>query len=270
MRKIKVGIVGCGTIGSELAAACQTRMVDAVTLVGICDIDDNKAKLLKQSLKGTVDILRLNELIRKVDLIVEAASASVSANILKQAIKAGKDILIMSTGGLLGGEDLLEKAARAGIKVYLPSGAVCGLDGLKSASIGKIDSVTLTTRKPPKGLKGAPYIKEKNIDLASINKETIIFDGNAIEAVRAFPQNVNVCAVLSLAGLGAGNTRVRIVTSPDYTKNIHEVEIRGKSGSIYTKTENVPSKTNPKTSQLAAFSAIATLEGITKNVKIGT
>jgi aspartate dehydrogenase len=147
---------------------------------------------------------------------------------------------------------------------------LCGIDGLKSASVGKIDSVTLTTRKPPKGLEGAPYIMKNNINLSLIKEETVIFNGTAGEAVNGFPQNVNVAAILSLAGLGAANTRVRIVTSPDYTKNVHEVEIKSRSGVITTRTENVPSKINPKTSQLAVFSAIATLKGAVNTVKMGT
>ena len=155
-------------------------------------------------------------------------------------------------------------------RVYLPSGAVCGIDGLKSCRAGSIYSVTLTTRKPPRGLEGAPYLKEKNIRLSDIKGETVIFDGTAREAIKGFPQNVNVCAALSLAGIGADKTRVRIMTSPEYTKNIHEVRIEGDSGNISTRTENVPSKANPKTSQLAVFSAIATLEGIAKSVRVGT
>jgi len=270
MRKIKVGIIGCGTIGSELARACQTRLKDSVDLVGICDLIEEKAELLQKSLKEKTPVLKLDDLIKRSGLIVEAAGAAISADVLKKTINGKKDVLIMSIGGLLGNESLLEDAQDAGIRVYLPSGALCGIDGLKSASIGRIDSVTLTTRKPPKGLAGAPYITKNNIDLSSIKEETIIFDGTADDAVKGFPQNVNVAAILSLAGPGAANTRVRIVTSPDYTKNIHEVEIKGESGNITTRTENLPSKVNPKTSQLAVFSAIATLEGIVKSVRMGT
>ena len=270
MKKVGVGIIGCGTIGSELAIACNDRMRESLYLSGICDQDGKKAVSLKRLLKGRALILNMDGLIRKADLIVEAASASSSADILKKAIKNKKDIMIMSIGGLIGNEDLLEKAAKAGIKVYLPSEAVCGIDGLKSGSAGRIDSVTLITRKPPKGLEGAPYLKEKNIKLSDIKNETVIFEGSAKEAIKGFPQNVNVCAALSLAGIGADRTRVRIVTSPGYTKNIHEVEIKGDFGNISTKTENAPSKSNPKTSRLAVLSAIATLEGIIKSVRIGT
>jgi aspartate dehydrogenase len=270
MKKIKVGIIGCGTIGGEIAMACRNRMRDAIDLIGICDADKEKAALLKKALKDKAPVLKLDDIIKKADLVVEAASAKVSAAVLKKAIIGKTDIMIMSIGGLLGNENLLEKAARAGIKVYLPSGAICGIDGLKSASIGRIDSVTLTTRKPPKGLMGAPYLKENNIDVWKLKEETVIFSGNALDAVKGFPQNVNVCAILSLAGLGARKTRVKLITSSGYTKNIHEIEVKGEFGNFTTRTENVPSKTNPKTSQLAVFSAIATLEGVAKRVKIGT
>lgn len=268
--KIKVGIIGCGTIGSEIARACQSRLKDSIDLIGICDISEERAELLHKSLEGNLPVLALDDIIRKSDLIVEAAGARISADVLKRAIAAKKDVLIMSIGGLLGNEGLLDDARRAGIGVYLPSGALCGIDGLKSASMGRIDSVTLTTQKPPKGLTGAPYIIDKKIDLSSIKGETVIFDGTANDAVKGFPQNVNVAAILSLAGIGAARTRVRIITSPDYTKNIHEVEIKGESGNIVTRTENLPSKVNPKTSQLAVFSAIATLEGVVKSVRMGT
>lgn len=270
MKKIRVGIIGCGTIGSEIAKACAGALSEKLDLAAICDLDEAKAAELNKILNRKIAVLKPEELIRKVDLVIEAASAKISASILERAIKAGKGILIMSVGGLLGREDLLKLAEDKRVRVYLPSGAICGLDGLKSAATGRIDSVTLTTRKPPKGLEGAPYIKAKGINLSSISEETVIFEGDARQAMEGFPQNINVSAVLSLAGIGAGRTRVKIVTSPDYTKNIHEVEVVGESGRIITRTENVPSPANPKTSMLAVLSAIATLKGITESVRIGT
>lgn len=270
MKKIRVGIVGCGVIGTSIAAACRSRLAHAVELAGVCDIDDNKIIALNRSLKKKVRALKLDQLIKKTDLVVEASSAITSSKIVEKCVKNNRDCLVMSVGGLLGRESLLKKALDKGVKVYIPSGAVCGIDALKAASIGKITSVTLTTRKPPKGLEGAPYLADKGIDVNAVTEETVIFEGSAGDAVKGFPANVNVSAVLSLAGIGAENTRVRIVTSPDYKKNVHEVEITGNSGRITTRTENVPSETNPRTSALAIYSAIATLEGIVRSVRIGT
>jgi aspartate dehydrogenase len=270
MKKLKIGIIGCGTIGREIALACRKKLSGKLDLAAVCDADRHKVTALKETVGGRVRILDMDPLIKAVDIVVEAASAKISASVLERCIDIRKSVVIMSVGGLLGKEALLKKAASKGVKVYIPSGAICGLDGLKSASAGKIDSVTLTTRKPPRGLQGAPYLVKKGIDVSKIKEETVVFQGSAEDAVKGFPQNVNVAAVLSLAGIGAKKTRVRIVTSPGYTKNIHEIEIAGDCGRIMTRTENVPSKTNPKTSALAFLSAIATLEGATKSVRIGT
>jgi len=270
MKKIGVGIIGCGAIGSEIAAACRNRLKAKVDLIAVCDIDMKKAGSLAGRLGKGVEALTMDELIKKADLVIEAASAAISAGVVERCIKEKKDCMVMSVGGLLDKEKLLESARDKGISLYIPSGALCGLDGLKAASIGRIDSVTLTTRKPPKGLAGAPYLKAKNIDVAGIDKETVIFEGTALEAVQGFPQNINVAAVLSLAGIGAEKTRVRIVTSPSYSANIHEVEIAGECGMIKTRAENVPSPNNPKTSYLAIMSAIAVLEGIASGIRIGT
>jgi len=270
MRRIKVGIIGCGTIGTEIARACQNRLKSNVELAAICDADEKKPGALNKTLKKKVRVLKLNNLINKCDFVVEAASAKISADILKRCIKNKKNCLVMSVGGLLGKEKLLESARSKGVKVYIPSGAICGIDGLKSASVGRIESVAITTRKPPRGLVGAPYLIEKGIDVAGLKEETVVFEGTAADAVKGFPQNINVSAVLSIAGIGAELTRVKIVASPNCASNIHEVEIIGEFGHITTRAENVPSKTNPKTSALAIFSAIATLEGAVSSVRIGT
>ncbi|MDP3804840.1 MAG: aspartate dehydrogenase [Candidatus Omnitrophota bacterium] len=269
-KRLKVGIVGCGTIGSEIARACQNRLKNKIELAAICDADEKKTAALNEILNKKVRVLKFGDLIKKCDFVVEAASAKISADLLNRCIKNKKSCLIMSVGGLLGNEKLLELARSKGVKVYIPSGAICGIDGLKSASVGEIESVTITTRKPFAGLVGAPYLIQKGIDVVGLKKETVVFEGTAADAVKGFPQNINVSAVLSIAGIGSKDTRVRIVASPDCKSNIHEVEIVGEFGKIATRCENVPSKANSKTSALAIFSAIATLEGAILSVHVGT
>jgi aspartate dehydrogenase len=143
------------------------------------------------------------------------------------------------------------------------------LDGLKSASIGTIERISLTTTKNPKGLEGAPYILQQKIDLRALTQAAVVFEGAASEAVRGFPANVNVAATLSLAARGVP-VHVKIVADPNIHVNRHEIVVEGEFGKIFTKVENVPSPSNPKTSYLAALSAIATLRSIVEPVKIGT
>ncbi|MBN1405502.1 MAG: aspartate dehydrogenase [Candidatus Omnitrophica bacterium] len=269
MKNLKIGIIGCGAIGSKLARVIDKDLSDKVIVSGICDSDKQKAIALQKEIKSKPDILDIDALIKKSDFVIEAASAKSSADILKKAVFAKKDIMLMSIGGLLGNEELLNKANEEHIRVYLPSGAICGIDGVKAASQAKIKSARLITRKPPKGLKGAPYIVEKNIDLDGIKEETIIFNGTASEAVKAFPANINVSAILSLAGIGAKETRVTIIAVPGAEVNSHEIEVAGDFGKLTTKTENVSCPDNPKTSYLAVLSAIATLKQILSSVKIG-
>ena len=266
---LRIGIIGCGTIGSELSKAIGARIPEA-SLVALADIDEGKARKLADSLPGNPPVLSPEELISQVDLVVECASVSVSAEMAEKTLSRGKDILVMSVGGLLGRENLFLLARKKNCRIYLPSGALAGLDGVKSAAAGRVDSVTLTTRKPPTGLKGAPYLLEKGIDLNSLTEEKVVFEGTAEEAIEGFPKNINVAAALSLAGIGAAETRVRIVADPKISRNVHEIEVEGEFGKLISRTENLPSPSNPKTSFLAILSAIATLKAIVNPVRVGT
>jgi len=268
---IKVGIVGCGTIGKELAVACQKRFSDEVTMEALADEDPAHARKLQGKLKPKPKIVSVDELIRRCDLVIEAASKQAAYEVAKKALSIGKDVMVMSVGGILGREKEIFNLARTHrCCLYLPSGGVVGIDGLKAARIGKIHRVTLTTRKPPHGFEDAPYVIRHKIPLKHLKQEKLLFEGNALAAVRGFPKNINVSATLSLVGLGAKKTKVRIIACPHMLVNVHEVYVQGDCGSFYTRTENFPSEENPKTSRLAILSAVATLERILKNVKIGT
>lgn len=268
---IKVGIVGCGTIGTELAQACQTRFRDEVQLAALADLDASRARRLQRRIRPRPDVLEPDELIKKSDLVIEAASAQAAYEIARKALSQGKDVMVMSVGGLIGREKEVFRLAKTHrCCLYLPSGGVVGLDGLKAAGIGKIQRVTLTTRKPPQGFMDAPYVLRRRIRLQHLKQEKLLFEGSAARAVKGFPKNINVSATLSLAGLGAKRTRVRIIANPLMLLNVHELYVQGDFGSFYTRTENFPAPHNPKTSQLAILSAVATLDRILRNVKIGT
>ncbi len=270
-RKIKIGIVGCGTIGTQLAQAIEERFSEQAELFALCDIDKARAEKVKASSSSGPAVLSIDELIKVCDLIIEAASAAVSYEVAEKALEHSKDVMIMSIGGILDRyEQLFSLAQTKGCRIYLPSGALCGLDAVRAASMAKINTATLITRKPLQGLAGAAYLAQKKINLAGIKKETVIFKGTALEAIKGFPKNINVCAVLSLAGIGAQETRVEIITSPDYKANIHEIRVEGDFGKLVARTENVPTPANPKTSFLASLSAIAALKNILEPVKIGT
>ena len=263
----KVGIVGCGTIGSYLAKTILKKYKNNVRLVGICEVDEGKIDTLSRALKEKIKSYDLDSLIKKSDLIIEAAYAEEATNVVERTAFFSVDVMVMSVGGLLKYPQIFKRIEKR--KIYIPSGAIAGLDAIKAASKGKIKSVTLTTKKPIAGLVGADYIRKKKIDLNKIKKEQVIFEGTALEAVAGFPRNINVAAVLSLAGIGARKTKICIVASRLAKRNSHTIAIEGDFGRIVCCTENVPSEINPKTSQLAILSALATLDGILSNVRFG-
>ncbi|MEM2250417.1 MAG: aspartate dehydrogenase, partial [Candidatus Bathyarchaeia archaeon] len=242
-------------------------------LLMVFDRNIERAENLVQRLKSKPRVAKsFKELLEcdDVKLVVEAASQEAVKAFAVDVLKAGKDLMIMSVGALVDSGVLSEISRTArenGGKVYIPSGAVAGLDGLKASAIGKIESVTLTTRKPVEGLMDNPYFMEKTG--GKVEKPTLVYEGPAREACRLFPANVNVAATLSLAGIGAEKTVVRVVADPTISRNIHEIEVKGDFGELRVHVENVPSAENPKTSFLAALSAIATLKRLTEPIVVG-
>ena len=268
---IKIGLVGCGAIGAEIAKAVDSGTIDA-DLVAVCDHNSATAAALIESLQHKPVKVKLDELVDLSDVVVEAASQKAVPAVARATLGKGKKLMIMSVGALADRElfaEVKHLAKEHGSLVYLPSGAISGLDALKSASVGTIHKVTLTTTKNPIGLKGAPYVLENKINLDALAGPTLIFEGSALQAVKAFPANVNVAATLFLAS-GQGEVQVKVVADPGIHVNRHEILVEGDFGRISTIVENVPSPRNPKTSYLAALSAIATLRAIVEPVKIGT
>lgn len=266
---IKIGIVGCGTIGNELIKAIKKDFKGSAKLTAVCDIDEKKAHKAIATFKQKPKVTSLESVVKMSDLVVEAASAAISSYVAKKALIAGKEVMIMSVGGLLGRNDIFRLANQKKKNLYLPSGALCGLDGLKSANRAKITEVMLITKKPPRALEGAPYVLKNEINLNLLKRDTVIFSGSVKGAIKGFPQNINVSAVVSLAGIGAKKTAVKIICSPKAKINSHTLIVKGDFGELTTRTNNLPSPNNPKTSYLAVLSAIATLKMITEYVRVG-
>jgi aspartate dehydrogenase len=267
-RELRVGIVGIGTIGRAIAQALDT-MDGPLRLVAVTSRDVAAVRQFVASLRHTPEVLDLNALVAASDVIVEAATQAALAEIAPCVLRAGKDLMVLSVGGLLDFPEWYDMATASGSRMYIPSGAIVGLDGVKGACAGHVEAVTITSRKPPKGLAGAPYVEEHGIDVYAFTEETVIFEGSAREACKAFPANVNVSAALSLAGIGPDRTRIRIAVVPDGTHNIHDIEVKGEFGRLTTHIENVPSASNPRTGRLAYLSTIAMLKDMVGVVQCG-
>ena len=265
--KMKIGIIGCGNIGTELALFADKQ--ENVEKIYLYDKDTEKTENLQRKTDKGKILVSLFELIKESNLVIEAAHPIVVDEIVEKSIDAKKPVMIMSSAGLIGNEYLLESAIKNNVRIYIPSGAIAGIDAIKTAALGKIKSVTITLTKNQKSLNTAPFIVDKKIELDKITEKKTIFEGGVKDAVEGFPQNINVSATLQLASKFK-DIKAKVIVDPETTSNTHEICVDAECGKITTKTENVPSPDNPKTSHLAVLSAIKTLEQILDTIRVGT
>lgn len=267
---MRITIVGCGSIGSKLAKAAD-KMSD-VKRIYLIDVLPDRAAALAEELEKAIVVNSVEEELYHCDLVIEAASQDAAKDILSKSVGRGVDIMLMSVGALVDDEFralMFERARNSGSRIYIPSGAVCGTDGLRAAHIDDLESVELVSTKPPKSLSQIEYFEKNGIDVFSIKEKKTVYSGPAREAVKLFPRNINVAATVSLLGLGFDKTIVTIVLDPKAKCNVHELKVSGVFGHMVCHTYNVPAEDNPRTSALASMSAISALKRIIRNEWIG-
>ena len=266
-KKLKAGIVGCGAIGTQLAEFIEQELKSYFVLKGVYDIILEKALSLANKLKTKPDVLELDKLISSSDFIIETASVSCAKDLIDRASGKGKIIFIISTGVFVRYPSALKKI-RFFKKAIMPSGAICGVDGISSLSFSKIKSLKLVTSKPPSSLKGIKFLEQNNIDVFKVRKEKVIFRGGISDAIKRFPKNINVAATLFLAS-HFDNIEVVIKVNPHIKRNTHHIEVVSDKGNISITLENVPSEMNPKTSAITVLSAKNTLKRFTDTFLVG-
>ena len=188
-------------------------------------------------------------------------------------LEAGVSVIVLSGGALCDDTpraELERIAARRGALLYVPSGGIGGLDALKAVCAAGAAEVEIAVTKPPAAWKGIPYVERLGVDLDRLAGAATLFDGSARDGVPHFPANVNIAAVLSMAGVGFDRTRLKVVADPALKFNTHYIHIRGSTGTISIKFESVPSPDNPKTAMLACYSALAALKAFGSPVRYGT
>ena len=265
---LRVAVVGLGAIGIRVVEALD-RGIDglALTAVSVQNPDRHRSRLA--GLARTPAVLPIEALVDVADIVIECAPSKLVRSIVAPFVSSGKIAVVLSAGALLDHDDLIDLAKQNGGQIVVPTGALIGLDAVTAAAIGKIHSVRMVTRKPVRGLAGAPFIVENNIDIERIIEPLKIFDGTAREAAKGFPANVNVAAALSLAGIGPDRTKVEIWADPALTRNMHRIEVDSDSARFSMSIENIPSE-NPKTGLITALSVIACLRKLRASIRVGT
>jgi len=263
-----VAIAGLGSIGLPLARALDAG-VAGLQLRAVAVRDRAKAAVNLAQFRSPPQIVSL-EALSEADLVVEAAPAMLFEQIARPAIEAGRIFVPASVGALLPRLDLVRRAEETGARIVVPTGALLGLDAVRAAAEGQVETITMVTRKPPAGLAGAPYLTQHGIDVNGIATPLKVFEGNAFDAAVGFPANVNVAAALALAGIGAARTCVEIWADPSVSRNVHTIRVEAAAARFTMTIENVPSKENPRTGKLTPLSVLACLRGLVSTLKVGS
>ena len=264
---LRVGIAGLGAIGKSLALKLDAGIPGMrVTAIAVRDVAAARGRVSLQSPCVFTDLAGLEP---HCDLVVECAPSKLLPEIARPMLQAGKKVMVLSVGALLLNPDLIELARERGGQIIVPTGALIGLDAVTAAAEGTIHSVKMITRKPVKGLVGAPFLAANNIVIEGIREPMRIFNGSPRDAAVGFPANLNVAVALSLAGIGPDRTTLEIWADPHLDRNTHRIEVESDSASFSMEIRNVPSD-NPRTGRITALSVIAALRKLTAPLRIGT
>ena len=271
---MKVAVLGGGMIASlvlEQLAAGKLPGIEVVAVAGrgaSSKSADLARKFRVPYLIGGEALLRL-----RPHTVLEAASHEAVRQHLVPLLGAGISVIVLSAGALA--DETLRQAAEAaarasGARLLVPSGGIGGLDALNAACVAGVDEVSIQVAKPPAAWKGIAYVERLGIALEALEAPRVLFEGPAREGVPLFPQNVNIAAVLSLAGIGMDRTRLRVVADPAIALNTHTIRVSGRSGRFTIVLENLPTPDNPKTSWLACCSAVDALRSLGAPARYGS
>lgn len=271
---MRIAFIGGGEIARlflEHLAKGELGDATVVALAGRTEASKGKALAARHRVPFVTGLEPL--LAAKPDIVIEAASHQAVRDYGEPVLSRGVSLMVLSGGALCDDalRERLEAAAqKSGAMLYVPSGGIGGLDALKAACVAGVDSVEIAVTKPPAAWKNIDYVEKLGVDLDHLDGPVVLFDGRARDGVPHFPANVNIAALLSMAGIGFDRTRLKVVADPALKFNTHYITIRGKSGTISLKFESVPFPDNPKTAMLAAYSALAAFRQFNSRVRYGT
>lgn len=269
---MRIAILGAGTIARLVLEHARKGALPGVEVCGIAGRTSRGADLAAEF--GVRFTMSLDQLLAsKPEAVLEAASHDAVRAHLVRMLSAGVSVIVLSAGALADDrlrEDAEAAARKTGATLYVPSGGIGGQDALKAACAAGVDEVAIRVAKPPAAWRKIPYVEALGIDLDRLAGAVTLFSGSAREGVPHFPQNVNIAAVLSLAGIGFDRTLLQVVADPRLAYNTHTIRVSGNAGRFTIELENVPSPQNPKTAWLACYSAIAALKEFRAPVRYGT
>ena len=271
---MRLGLLGGGTIARLVLKHVRDGALEGVQIAGILGrTEHSRGRRLADAFDVPFVTSREALLALRPGAVLEAASHDAVREHAAPLLASGTSLIVLSAGALC--DDALrvrleQLAARHGATLCVPSGGIGGLDALKAACAAGVDDVTIEIAKPPAAWRDIAFVEALDIDLDRLQRATTLFEGPTREGVPHFPANVNIAAVLAMAGIGFDRTRMRVIADPALTRNTHTIAIRGTSGAITIRLQTVPSPDNPKTALLACYSAIVAIKTLGAPVRYGT
>ena len=266
---LKVGIAGLGAIGMPVARWLDAG-VDGLELAGVSAGNKERAAERVADFSAPPPVMDLAGLVDASDVLVEGLPPQHFAELADATVAAGKTLIVLSLTSLLEHLDLIDKARDTGAMIIGASGALVGFDAVRGAAKGEIYSVVMKTRKPPEGLKKAPFVIEQGFDLDGLTEPLQLYKGSVRDAASKFPANVNVSVALALAGIGPDRTEYEIWADPGVERNTHSIAVDADSTRFELNIAGVPTEENPATGKLTPLSVMATLERLVAPFTVGT
>ena len=174
--------------------------------------------LTESEIEGVPVVSQVEDrMLEGLDLVVECANAEVVAQFILRVLKYANFMPFSMTAFR---DDALREGARAaalehGHMIYLPHGAILGLDGIFDGR-SELTQVTIETIKNPASLGRTD------------TEYTVLYEGPTRKAAELYPRNVNVHAAIALAGIGFDRTRSKIIADPAVNTNTHLIHLEGK------------------------------------------
>ena len=260
---MNVGLIGFGQLGrsvTQRVLAGEAGDTEVVTTL----VRDAERATASGAIRPTTDLESF--LAAETELVVEVAGHAALGQYAVRVLESGKDLLAVSVGAFANQallDAVIDAARRSGHRVQVPSGAIAGLDMISAAALGPVDLVRHTTRKNPRA-----FTSEQLAGHDPVDEAVLLFEGPARDGVGRYPENVNVAAAVSLAGIGLDRTQLRVYADPKVDRNQHEVEVEGFFGRLHIEVDNIPSE-NPKTGRVVAMSIAKALRNRTAPFVIG-
>lgn len=267
---LRVALGGFGGVGRKLAADLHRGAIPGLVLTAVSAQDLPRARSYCDENNLETAVVQSSELSDHADVVVECATFESFRMVVEPALAAGKHVIAISVAALADNLDLIDLARDCGGKLQIANGALPGLDIIRCAAEGNIESVVLTSHMRPDSLAREPYVIKRGLELNEELSEAVhIFSGTAREAAATFPRHFNVGVTLSLAGIGLDRTQIDIYAAPGLPGARHTVTVESDLINLELTAQNFPSVENNRTSRIVAPSILAALRSLRSPLRVG-